>query len=125
MMFGLLNAGVVFSAIGAPTYLILIGLLVGKPVGIWLSAVAIAKGLKFGFPEGLDSKNLVVIGFAAGIGFTVALFVATVAFPTGDIQDAAKMGALGSFAAALLTWLVAKLLGVQKMEDLPDSETAH
>jgi len=125
MMFGLLNAGVVFSAIGAPTYLILIGLLVGKPVGIWLSAVAIAKGLKFGFPEGLDSKNLVVIGFTAGIGFTVALFVATVAFPTGDIQDAAKMGALGSFAAALLTWLVAKLLGVQKMEDLPDSETAH
>ncbi len=114
MLFGFLNAGVLFSAIGAPTYLVLIGLLVGKPVGIWLSAMFAAKGLKFGLPDGLTSNILIVVGFAAGIGFTVALFVATVAFPAGAIQDAAKMGALGSFIAAVFTYLVAKFMKIEK-----------
>ena len=114
MLFGLFNAGVVFSAIGPPTYLILTGLLFGKPIGIWLSGMAVAKGLKFGLPEGLSATDLVVVGFAAGIGFTVALFVATVAFPAGAIQDSAKMGALASFAAAILTFIVAKMVGIKK-----------
>ena len=54
-----------------------------------------------------------VVGFAAAIGFTVALFVTTVAFPPGQIQDAAKMGALGSFVAALLTYVVARTTGIR------------
>jgi len=113
-LFGLLNAGVVFSAIGAPTYLILISLLIGKPLGIWLMGMFSAKTLKFGFPEGMNSNNLLIVGCTAGIGFTVALFVATVAFPPGDIQDAAKMGALGSFSAAFISIIVAKIVGVKK-----------
>ncbi len=125
MLFGLLNAGVVFSAIGSPTYLVLVGLLVGKPIGIWLFGMFTAKVMKFGMPEGINSKDLVVIGFAAGIGFTVALFVATVAFPAGDIQDAAKMGALASFLAAGLTFLSAKILKVQKVEASPETAAAH
>lgn len=114
MLFGMFNAGVVFSAIDAPTYLIMIGLIAGKPIGIWFSAMATAKGLKFGLPNGLTSKDMIVVGFAAGIGFTVALFVATVAFPPGNIQDAAKMGALFSFGAAIVTYIVAKILGVRR-----------
>ncbi len=115
MLFGLLNAGVVVSAVAEPTYLILIGLLVGKPIGIWLCAMLVARGFRFGLPDGLSSSNLVVVGFAAGIGFTVALFIATVAFPPGNVQDAAKMGALGSFFAAPLTYIVAKLLRTEKV----------
>ena len=53
-----------------------------------------------------------LIGCAAGIGFTVALFVAIVAFPKGTVQDAAKMGALASFSAAGTTLLAAKVLRV-------------
>lgn len=113
MIFGLLNAGVVLSAIDSPTFLILIALLAGKPIGIWASAILAARGLKLGFPEGLNSRDLLVVGFAAGIGFTVALFIATIAFPPGDIQDAAKMGALGSFAAVFLTYAVAKIANVR------------
>lgn len=115
MFFGLLNAGVVFSAIDSPTYLIMIALIVGKPIGIWVSAMAVAKGFKFGLPKGLTPKILVVVGFAAGIGFTVALFVATVAFPPGDIQDAAKMGALFSFGAAIITYFVSRLLRIKRL----------
>lgn len=118
--FGLLNAGVVLSSVGSPTYLVLAGLLLGKPLGIW-GFGALASRLGFGLPAGLRLRDLVTIGCAAAIGFTVALFVATVAFPAGPVQDAAKMGALASFAAALLTWIVAKLIGVERSET-PRSE---
>lgn len=111
--FGLLNAGVVLSAVGEPTFLVLIGLLVGKPLGIFGFGMFGARVLKLGLPGGMNARELFVVGCAAAIGFTVALFVATVAFPKGAVQDAAKMGALLSFIAALLTWLAAKLLGVR------------
>ena len=115
-LFGLMNAGVVFSAIGAPTYLVLVALIVGKTAGIFLFGWLAAKVLKFGLPEGMNYKDLVVLGATAGIGFTVALFVASVAFPAGDIQDAAKMGALGSFAAAGVAFVLGKVMGVVKVE---------
>ena len=123
-LFGFLNAGVVFSAIGSPTFVVLGGLLLGKPIGIWLSGMLVAKGLRFGLPDGITPKVLLVIGFAGGIGFTVALFVATVAFEPGAVQDAAKMGALFSFAAAILTYLVAKVIRIEKI-DGENGSTAH
>ena len=116
MLFGFLNAGVLFSAVGAPTVLVISGLLLGKPIGIWLSTMIAAKGLKLGLPKGISQKELLVVGFAAGIGFTVALFVATVAFPAGPVQDAAKMGALGSFIAVLITFALAKILRVGRYQ---------
>jgi NhaA family Na+:H+ antiporter len=51
----------------------------------------------------------------AAIGFTVALFVASVAFDPGPVQDAAKMGALLSFGAAAISLIVGKLTRVQKV----------
>lgn len=113
--FGLLNAGVVLSASGPATYLVLGALLVGKPLGIWSFGVFASKGLRFGLPRGLKERDLVTIGFAASIGFTVALFVSTVAFPPGSAQDAAKMGALASFIGAAATWGAAKIFGVTKV----------
>lgn len=115
-LFGLVNAGVLLSSVGPATWLVLIGLLVGKPLGIWGAGVLAARTLKFGLPDGMDERDLFVVGCAGAIGFTVALFVSTAAFPAGDVLDAAKMGALGSFAAALLTWLAATLLRVRKFD---------
>jgi len=112
--FGLLNAGVVVGAISTPTYLILIALLLGKPIGIWLFGMIAVKGLGFKLPDGMKARDLVVLGCAAGIGFTVSLFVASVAFGPGAIQDAAKMGALLSFAGVIMTFAAGKLFGVEK-----------
>jgi len=112
--FGLVNAGVVFSSFGPATFLVLAGLLVGKPVGITLFALI---GKRFGLelPDGMNKKDLIVVGIAAGIGFTVALFVSSVAFTKGSAAlDAAKMGALLSFFAFVLTWAVAKILRIKK-----------
>lgn len=114
--FGLFNAGVEFNAIGEATWLVLAGLLIGKPVGIFLFGWVAAHPLKLGLPAGMRSVDLVVIGCVAAIGFTVSLFVASVAFPGGMVQDAAKMGALFSFGAALVALIAGKLARVEKQK---------
>jgi len=118
--FGLLNAGVEFNAIGSPTWLVLGGLLIGKPVGVLLFGAIAAHGLKLGLPEGMRTIDLFVIGCVSAIGFTVSLFIAAVAFDStvmlGDtpVQDAAKMGALFSFVAAIISLTAGKLCRVEK-----------
>lgn len=114
--FGLLNAGVEFSAMGDATWLVLAGLLIGKPLGIMLFGWIAARPLGLGIPQGMRIIDLFVIGCIAAIGFTVSLFVAAVAFDAGPVQDAAKMGALFSFAAAIVSIIAGKLTGVQKQE---------
>ena len=101
LMFGLVNAGVPFGRVGAVTWVIALSLVAGKPIGI-LITTAIAERLGFRRAPGLDYRSIVVMGVTAGIGFTVALFFATAAFPPGPVMDEAKMGALFSFSAALL-----------------------
>jgi NhaA family Na+:H+ antiporter len=110
--FGFANAGVPFTAVGVVTWAVLAALLVGKPVGI-LIAVRLGQMLGFERAPGLDYRSITVLGIAAGIGFTVALFFTTAAFEPGPIQNAAKMGALLSFAALPLTVLASKLLRVK------------
>ncbi len=114
-LFGLFNAGVEFSAIGAPTWLVLLGLIIGKPVGIFLFGWVAANPLRLGLPDGMRNSDLVVVGCVAAIGFTVALFVASVAFPAGAVQDAAKMGALFSFGAAIISIVAGRLFRVEKV----------
>ncbi|WP_194097122.1 Na+/H+ antiporter NhaA [Marivivens aquimaris] len=117
--FGLLNAGVEFSSIGEPTWLVLAGLLIGKPIGVLIMGWIAAKPLGLGLPEGMRIIDLLVVGCVAAIGFTVALFVAAVAFKDSPahVLDAAKMGALFSFFAAIISLVVGKLTGVQKVND--------
>lgn len=116
--FGLLNAGVEFTSIGSPTWLVLAGLMIGKPLGILLFGWLAAKPLGLGMPQGMRVVDLFVLGCVASIGFTVSLFIAAVAFPgdalLGDInvRDAAKMGALFSFSAAIVAIVVGRLFGV-------------
>ena len=112
--FGLLNAGVEFSAIGEPTWLVLAGLMIGKPLGVLLFGWIGANVLGLGLPAGMRIVDLFVIGCVAAIGFTVSLFIAAVAFDPGPVQDAAKMGALLSFAAAIVSIAAGVLTGVRK-----------
>ncbi|MFQ6549305.1 Na+/H+ antiporter NhaA [Aestuariibius sp. 2305UL40-4] len=112
--FGLLNAGVEFSSIGDPTWLVLAGLLIGKPFGVLLFGWIGARMLNLGLPQGMRIVDLFVIGCVAAIGFTVSLFIAAVAFEPGPVQDAAKMGALFSFFAAVVAVLAGRLARVEK-----------
>ena len=115
MLFGFANAGVVFSSIGEATWLVLIGLILGKPLGILFFGWLAAAPMRLGLPEGMRIIDLLIIGFVAAIGFTVSLFISAVAFPPGLVQDAAKMGALFSFGAVFISIGVAKVIGVKKI----------
>lgn len=114
-LFGLANAGVEFNTLGVGTYLVLFGLIVGKPFGICLFTL-LAKGVfKLEIPSGMTMRHILLIGIISSIGFTVALFVTTAAFGDSSIlvRDAAKMGALLSFLGAPLAFIAAKLLKIR------------
>jgi len=111
-LFGLVNAGVVFSTMGTGTWLVLFGLLVGKPLGVSLFSWLGEKVFKLQLPKGMNHKDVLIVGMIAGIGFTVALFISTAAFQSGPVLDSVKMGALLSFAACILAFLLARILGV-------------
>ena len=115
--FGLVNAGVPMSAIGTVTWAVVGALLIGKPIGI-LAATRLGEALGFERAPGLDYRSIAVLGVAAGIGFTVALFFTTAAFPSGPTLNAAKMGALLSFAALPLTMIAARLLRVKRTSSI-------
>jgi NhaA family Na+:H+ antiporter len=75
-------------------------------------------------PDGMRWADVIVLGCAAGIGFTVALFVSTVAFPPGSHLEMAKMGALFSFGSMVITVVMAKLLRVKAVRAAEDGMPA-
>lgn len=124
--FGLANAGVALNAesfTGAATWVIFSALLFGKTIGISVFSLV---GDRFGLnlPERMTQPQVVVLGCTAGIGFTVALFVATVSMQVAPIDpttgDMLKLGALLSFTAGPVAWLLSKYFKVERItEDAP------
>ncbi|HEX5072104.1 MAG TPA: Na+/H+ antiporter NhaA [Gemmatimonadaceae bacterium] len=110
-LFALANAGVTLdaatlgSAMAHPVTLgAALGLLLGKPLGIaGFSWVAVRLGLA-ALPRGASWAALSAVAVLGGIGFTMALFIAGLAFPAGsprgELLDAAKLGILGASALA-------------------------
>ncbi|HNU02468.1 MAG TPA: Na+/H+ antiporter NhaA [Acidobacteriota bacterium] len=118
-IFALANAGVSFGGMSLATVLrepaaggVILGLVVGKPVGI-LAAAALAVVLRLGrLPTGADWRDVAGVGALAGIGFTVSIFIDGLAFADPIIVDAAKMGILlASLAAGVLG---AAILGLRR-----------
>lgn len=117
-LFAFANTGVVITnqsinnALNSPiAWGIFVGLVVGKPLGV-LSTVLIGK--KNGFsqlPQGAKSIDLLATGSAAGIGFTVAIFIANLAFSDPLTQDLAVFAVIvASIVSALISFLLFKLL---------------
>jgi len=98
-IFALANAGVSFDGINLQDVFstniaagVMFGLLVGKPVGIVLSTVMLSK-LGIASPSGgLTIRRLLGIGFLASIGFTMSMFISTLAFADGASLVQAKLG---------------------------------
>lgn len=113
-IFALCNAGILLTseslraAAGSTvTWGVGLGLVAGKTIGVF-GAAALAIGLGIARrPRGASNLHMVGIAMAAGIGFTVALFVTGLAFTDPLFTEAAKVGILGASAvAALLSGLV-------------------
>lgn len=115
-MFGLANAGVSFAGVNNLTWIIFISLVVGKTVGISLFTY-VATLLTFKLPDGMTARDVITAGVIAGMGLTVALFVADVAFTDLALKGSAKMGALFTAVVAIAGIIVGKLLKVEKVKD--------
>jgi NhaA family Na+:H+ antiporter len=110
-LFALANAGVPLGGadLDAGRWIfigVVAGLALGKPLGIVTASVLTSKlGLATRAPEA-TGRGLVVVGVVGGIGFTMSLFVAQLAFPPGPLLDTAKLGILVGSATAMLAGLV-------------------
>jgi NhaA family Na+:H+ antiporter len=112
--FGFANAGVEFTRVGPLTWIVLGALVVGKTVGITALGL-LAKKLGFPLPERMGMRELVMAGFIGGLGLTVALFVATAAYPDPELLSEAKMGALFTGFVGLVAASIARPIGIEKV----------
>ena len=111
--FAFANAGVAFGSINSVTLIVLVSLIGGKTIGVSTFSWIAAK-LGFPLPTGMGFNHLVVSGVIAGLGLTVALFVAGKAFDAESaFQDPAKMGAVLSGGVAALAFAVGWALKVK------------
>ena len=117
-IFAFANTGVVItidSIKGASQSLIawgiFFGLVVGKPLGVLLASI-LAKRLKVAeHSEGMNNSSLLATGSAAGIGFTVAIFIANLAFDDPANQDIAVLAVIvASLVSALISIALFKTL---------------
>ena len=88
-----------------------LGLVLGKPAGIVLLSFVTVKLGWCVLPRGTTWSGVLLVGVVAGIGFTMAIFIAGLAFPDGALLGAAKLAVLGASAVAgtagvLLGWLL-------------------
>lgn len=95
---------------------IFFGLVIGKPLGVLLATMAARKIKIAEYPQGVRNLDLFATGSAAGIGFTVAIFIARLAFDSPEIVDLAIFSVIvGSVASGLISLLIFKTLKPVKL----------
>ncbi|WP_261815351.1 Na+/H+ antiporter NhaA [Vibrio gallicus] len=114
--------GISFATLGTALPLgIALGLLVGKPLGIFtFSYVAVKAGVAK-LPEGINFKHIFAVSILCGIGFTMSMFIASLAFTgtAADLNTHARLGILmGSTVAAILGYTMLRL-------SLPKKQASH
>ena len=117
-LFAFANTGVEIShqsieaALNSPiAWGIFAGLVLGKPLGVF-ATIYIAKKIQIGeVPEGSRPLSILATGSAAGIGFTVAIFIANLAFSDPVTQDLAIVAVIAaSIVSGALSYMLFKLL---------------
>jgi NhaA family Na+:H+ antiporter len=121
-VFALSNAGVTVSTDTALNMNLILGialaLIVGKAVGIFLmSNLALRLGISK-LPDGVSRMQILGVSFLAGVGFTMSIFIANLAFKDNPaLLDSAKVGILiGSLIAGLTGFLILRALGSPKSD---------
>jgi Na+:H+ antiporter, NhaA family len=109
-VFAFFNAGVAVGGsesglVGAVSLGAFLGLLLGKPIGVaGFVFIAVVSGLTR-LPEGASWSAMIGVGLLAGIGFTMSLFIANLAFAEQVLLDQAKIGVLAASVVASLAGL--------------------
>jgi NhaA family Na+:H+ antiporter len=118
-IFALANAGVVFaiSDFADPVAIaVAVGLVIGKPLGIFVvSFIAVKLGVA-SLPNGVTWPILIAGAALAGIGFTMAIFIANLALD-GPLLDVAMVGVLGASVLAAVLGMAGLLAFLPKPEE--------
>jgi NhaA family Na+:H+ antiporter len=130
-VFGLANAGVhldgrlLRDAVTSPiTIGVVVALVLGKTIGITAGATAALRSGLGALPGGVRYGHIIGGAVLAGIGFTISLFFADLAFTSAELRDEAKVGVLaGSLLAALLGSVLLRWLGERLPLCTLDDET--
>ena len=84
-----------FSYLSSPLSLgVIFGLLLGKPIGIITATILLVKSKIIKLPKGITLTKFLGVGFLAGIGFTMSIFISTLAFDDKIFGDTAKIAVL-------------------------------
>ncbi len=128
-LFAFANAGVSLEGLSFESLTnalpigIALGLLFGKPIGIFtFSWVSIKLGLAR-LPDGVNFKQIFAVSVLCGIGFTMSIFISSLAFlgQDGDYITFSRIGILlGSTVSAVLGYLMLHAV-LPKLKDLPDT----
>ena len=127
-IFALANAGVNLSGLsfagsGAQvTTAVIVALLLGKPIGVVVASVLALRAKLAVLPAGVGTRHLLLLGVVAGIGFTMSLFIAQLAFANETLLGAAKLGVLLASALALSVGLI---LGRVLLPSAPSKHSPH
>ncbi len=114
-LFALANAGVSLggavagSAVDPITLGVAAGLVLGKPLGVTLGGWLLVRAKLAAMPTGVSWRQMIGVGCLAGVGFTMSLFIANLAFGATALNSAAKLGILaGSLISGLVGFLILK-----------------
>jgi NhaA family Na+:H+ antiporter len=121
-LFALANTAIILpdditTAVRDPIhYGVLAGLVIGKPLGIFLFTWLAVKIRVGQLPRNISLRQVLGLGMVAGIGFTVAMFIATLAFPGEQQQIVAKVGVISaSVCSGLIGYFFLKIISKKKV----------
>jgi Na+:H+ antiporter, NhaA family len=123
-LFALANAGVDMrqldlhdAAAASIAVGVAIALLLGKPLGIFVASYLAVKSGVCRLPAGVGWRQVLLVGLIGGIGFTMAIFIASLAFDSPQLLDAAKFGILVASGLAGVAGLLYGWLAIRKPAD--------
>jgi NhaA family Na+:H+ antiporter len=114
-VFAFANAGVNFTGIGIDDLLqpltlgIAVGLFLGKQIGVFLATwIGVKSGIAR-LPENVSWKHVYGVACLTGVGFTMSLFIGSLAFTTADVMNSVRLGVvLGSVLSGLFGYVLLK-----------------
>lgn len=114
-LFAFFNSDINFQSLSFDSFMspismgIMLGLILGKPIGITLFAYLSVKLKICDLPDGIKMIDILGLSFLCGIGFTMSLFINNLAFNSIDLIDSSKLGIfVGSIVAAIIGYKILK-----------------
>lgn len=115
----IINAGLIEQLITVPALGIILGLVIGKPLGITFFSWISVKQKMAELPKGINFNHIAAAGILGGVGFTMSIFISLLAFDDTSLQDLARLSILiASLIAGISGYIWMKKAGIRKPQKI-------